>query len=122
LERQGSEFGNPLTGETKLSWFQPATKAVALSSPACDDAWRQFMAKRHFGNELASVTDVTPCSSSARTATAGSATAAPPAVSMPGSTNDGAPTAVTNGALRDGSIIATGSAITGAAVAKFMRA
>jgi len=80
------------------------------------------MAKRYFGNEFASVAGVTQCSSSARTAIADSATAAPPAVSMPGSTNDGAPTAVTKKAPRDGSIIATGSAIIGAAAGKSMRA
>ena len=107
LERQGSEFGNPLTGETKLSWFQPATKSVSLSSPACDDAWRQFMAKRYSGNEFASVAGVTQCSSSARTAIADSAIAAPRAVSMPEPANDGAPTAVTKRAPKDGLIIAT---------------
>ena len=73
------------------------------------------MATRYSGNEFASVASVTQCSSSVRAAIADSATAAPHAVSMPASTNDGAPTAVTNRAPRDGSIIATGSAITGAA-------
>ena len=122
LERQGSEFGNPLTGKTKLSWFQLATKRVPLSSPACDDAWRQFMAKRYSGNGFASVASVTQCSSSARTAIVDSATAAPSAVSVPASTNDGAPTPATNRAPKDGSIIATGSAITGAAAGKRHRA
>jgi hypothetical protein len=122
LERQGSEFGNPLTGKTKLSWFQPATKPVPLSSPARDDAWRQFMAKRYSGNEFASVASVTQCSSSVRTAIADSAIAARHAVSMPASTNDGAPTAAINRVPRDGLIIATASAITGAAAGKSMRA
>ena len=76
------------------------------------------MAKRYSGNEFALVASVTPCSSSADIATADSATAAPHAVSMPASANDGAPTAATNGAPKAGSIIATGSAITGAAAGK----
>jgi hypothetical protein len=122
LERQGSEFGNHSTGKTKLSWFQPATKPVPLSSAACDDAWRQFMAKRYSGNEFASVASVAQCSSSARTAIADSVTAALHAVSEPASTNDGAPTPATNGALRDDSTIAIDSAITGAAADKRHRA
>jgi hypothetical protein len=122
LERQGSKFGNHSTGKTKLSWFQPATKARPLSSPACDDAWRQFMAKRYSGNEFASVRSVTQYSSSACTATADSATAAPHAVSMPGAANDVALTAATNGAPKDGSTIATVSAIIGAAAGKPKRA
>ena len=122
MERQGSEFGNHSTGKTKLSWFQPATKPVPLSSAACDDAWRQFMAKRYSGNEFASVASVTQCSSSARTVIADSAIAAPRAVSMPEPANDGAPTAVTNRAPKDGLTIATVSAITGAATGKSMRA
>ena len=56
---------------------------MPLSSPACDDAWRRFMAKRYSGNEFASVASATQCSSSARTAIADSATAAPHAVSKP---------------------------------------
>ena len=80
------------------------------------------MAKRYSGNEFASVASVTQCSSSARTAIVGSATAAPPAVSMLDSVNDGAPTAVTNRAPKDGLIIATVSAITGAAAGKRHRA
>jgi len=43
-------------------------------------------------------------------------------VSVPASTNDGAPTPATNRAPKDGSIIATGSAITGAAAGKRQRA
>src|SRR5216684_3481036 len=110
------------TGKTKLSWFQPATKPRSLSRPACDDAWRQGMAKRYSGNEFASVTSVTQCSSSARTAIADSATATPNAVSKPASTKDGAPTAATNKAPRDGSIIAIVSAITVVAAGKPNRA
>ena len=56
------------------------------------------------------------------TAIADSAIAAPRAVSMPEPANDGAPTAVTNRAPKDGLIIATVSAITGAAAGKSMRA
>jgi hypothetical protein len=122
LERQGSEFGNPLTGKTKLSWFQPATKPVPLSSPARDNAWRQFTAKRYSGNEFALVASAMQYSSSARTATADSATAAPHVVRMPECANDGAPTTATNRAPKDGSIIATGSATTGVAAGKPMRA
>jgi hypothetical protein len=95
---------------------------VPLSSPACDGAWRQFTAKRYSGNEFASVASVTQYSSFARTAIAGSATAAPHAVNVPASTNDGAPTPATNRAPKDGSIIATGSAITGAAAGERHRA
>jgi hypothetical protein len=122
LERQGSEFGNHSTGKTKLSWFQPDTKPMPLSSPACDDAWRQFMAKRYFGSGFASVASATRCFSSVRIAIAASATAARPAVSRPGSVNGVAPTTVINAAPKDGSIIATASAIIGAAVGKLQRA
>ena len=80
------------------------------------------MAKRYSGNEFASVAGVTQCSSSARTAIADSAIAARHAVSMPESTNDGAPTAAINRVPRDGLIIATASAITGAAAGKRHRA
>ena len=80
------------------------------------------MAKRYSGNEFASVTSVTQCSSSAGTAIADSATAVPNAVSEPVSINDGAPTAATSRAPRDGSIIAIASAITGAAAGKLNHA
>jgi len=80
------------------------------------------MAKRYSGNEFALVASVTPCSSSAGTVTADSATAATPAVSMRASVNDGAPIAATNEAPKAGSIIVTGSAITGAATGKSGRA
>ncbi len=80
------------------------------------------MAKPYSGNEFASVASATQCSSSARTVIADSATAAPRVVSTPESANDGAPTAVTSRAPKDGSIIATGNAITGAAAGKSMRA
>jgi hypothetical protein len=80
------------------------------------------MAKRYSGNEFVSVTSVTQCSSSARIAIAGSVTAAPPAARKHASANGGVPTAATNGARRDGSIIAIVSAITGAADGKPHRA
>ena len=80
------------------------------------------MAKRYSGNEFASVASVTQFSSCARTAIVDSAIAAPSAVSMPGSTNDGAPTAGTNRVPKDGSIIATVNAITGAAAGRHKRA
>jgi hypothetical protein len=76
------------------------------------------MAKRYSGNEFASVTSVTQCSSSARTVIADSATAAPNAVSMPDAANGDAPTTAINGAPKGGSIIATASAIIGAAADK----
>ena len=79
------------------------------------------MARRYSGNEFASVTSVTPYSSSARTVVADSATAAPNAVSVPDATNDAAPTTAINGAPKDGSIIATASAIIGAAAGKSKR-
>ena len=80
------------------------------------------MAKRYSGNEFASVANVAQCSSSARTAIADSVTAALLVVNEPASTNDGAPTAAINRVPRDGLIIATASAITGAAAGKSMRA
>jgi len=76
------------------------------------------MARRYSGNEFASVANVAQCSSSARTAIADSVTAALLVVNEPASTNDGAPTPATNGALKDDSIIAIGSAITVAAAGK----
>ena len=104
--------------KTKLSWFQPATKPLPLSRPACDDAWREYMAKRCSGNEFASVTSVTQCFLSAGTAIADNATAVHNAVHKPASTSDGVPTAATNKAPKDGSIIAIVSAITDAAAGK----
>ena len=80
------------------------------------------MAKRYSGNEFVSITSATQCFSSARTAIGDSATAASNAVSKPASGNDGAPTAATNRALKDGSIIAIVSVITGAAAVKRNRA
>ena len=80
------------------------------------------MAKRYSGNEFASVASVPQCSSSARTAIADSATAAPHAVSVPASTNDRAPTPATNRAPKDGSVIVIGSVITGAAAGQRQRA
>ena len=76
------------------------------------------MAKRYSGNEFASVTSVTQCSSSARTVIADSATAAPNAVSMPDAANGDAPTTAINGAPKGSSIIATVSESTGAAVTR----
>ena len=80
------------------------------------------MARRYSGNEFATVTSVTQCSSFASTAIADSATAVPNAVSKPASANDGGPTAATNGVPKDGSIIATVSMITGAAADKLNHA
>jgi hypothetical protein len=79
------------------------------------------MAKRYSGNVFASVTSATQCSSSARIAIAGSAIAAPNAVSKPASSSDGAPTAAISGVRKDGSIIVTVSAITGAVAGKCKR-
>jgi len=80
------------------------------------------MAKRYSGNEFASVTSVTPYSSSARTVIADSATAALHAASVPAPANGGAPITAINGVPKDGSIIATVSAIIGAAAGKSKRA
>ena len=74
------------------------------------------MAKRYSGNEFASARSVTPYFSSACTVIADSATAAPHAANRLGSTKEGAPTAATNRALKGGSIIATVSGSTAAAV------
>ena len=76
------------------------------------------MARRYSGNEFASVTRVTRCSSSVRTVIADSATAAPRAVRLPGSASGGAPTTAIKGAPQDGSILAIGSASIGAAAGK----
>ena len=80
------------------------------------------MAKRFCGNELALVKGATRFSSFARTAIADTATAAPNAANKPVASSGGPPTGATNGAARDGSIIATASESTGAAVVKSNRA
>jgi hypothetical protein len=80
------------------------------------------MAKRFCGNGFAWVKDATRFSSSARTATADTATAAPSAATRLAAGNGGPPTDATNRALKDGSIIATASRRTGAACVKRNRA
>jgi len=78
-----------------------------------DDAWRRFTAKRFFFNECVWADSATRSSSSARTVIAGIAIAAPNVAGKPVSNNGGAPTDVTSGARKDGSIIVTGSGIIG---------
>ena len=74
------------------------------------------MAKRFCGNGLASVKAATRFSSSARTAIADTATAATNAANKPAANSGDAPTAAINRALKGGSIIATVSGSTAAAV------
>jgi hypothetical protein len=57
-------------------------------------------------------------SSSARTAIADTATAVPNAANKPGASSSGPPTGATNGAPKDGSIIAIANERTGAACVK----
>ena len=80
------------------------------------------MAKRFCGNGFALVKSAGPFSSSARTAIADTATAALNAANKPSASSGGPPTGATNGATRDGSIIAIASENTGAAVVKSNRA
>ena len=80
------------------------------------------MAKRFCGNGFALVKAATRFSSSVRTAIADTATAATNAASKPAASSGGAPTAATNRAPKDGSIIAIVSAITVAAAGKPNRA
>lgn len=73
------------------------------------------MAKRFSFIGFVPASSATPCSSSARTAIVGIAIAAPHAAIMPDGNSGGAPTVDTSKAWKDGSIIVTGSASTGAA-------
>jgi hypothetical protein len=68
------------------------------------------------------VKDATLFSSSARTVIADTATAASRAANKPAGSSDGPPTGATNGAPKDGSIIAIASGRTGAAWVKRNRA
>jgi hypothetical protein len=61
-------------------------------------------------------------SSSARTVTAGTATAVPNAANRPAASSVDPPTGATNGVPKDGSIIAIGSRRTGAVCVKRNRA
>jgi len=73
------------------------------------------MAKWFSVNGFAAAGNVTRCSGSVSTVIADSAIAARLAAIKPGSSSAGAPTAATNGARRDGSIIATVSGNIGGA-------
>lgn len=112
-KRQGFEFGS-LRGETKQSWFQPATKRVPLSRSACDDVWRRLTAKRFFFNESVSVSSATPCFSSAPTAIADIVIAAESAASTLAGSKGGVPMDATSKARKAGSTTATVRGITGA--------
>ena len=76
------------------------------------------MAKRFCGNGLAWVKAATRFSSSARTATADTATAATNAVNKPAASSGGAPTDATSRVQKGSSIIATASGNTAAAFVK----
>jgi hypothetical protein len=89
-----------------------------LSSPASDDAWLWFMAKRFYGNGFAKVQTAMRFPSSARTATADTATAATNAVNKPAASSGGAPTGSIKVAPKGNSIIAIASRRTDAAFVK----
>ena len=76
------------------------------------------MAKRFCGNEFAKVQTATRFSSSARTATADTATAATNAVNKPAASSGGAPTDATSRVQKGSSIIAIASGNTAAAFVK----
>ncbi len=76
------------------------------------------MAKRFCGNEFALVKAATRFSSSARTATADTVTAATNVANKPGGGSGGAPTDATNRAPKGNSIIAIASRRTDAACVK----
>ena len=97
-------------------------RPLPLSSSACDDAWRRFTAKRFFGKGSALVKAAKRFSSSARTAIADTATAAPSAATKLAAGRGGLPIGATNEALKDGSIIVIASRRTGAACVKRNRA
>ena len=97
-------------------------ETMPLSSPACDDAWRWFTAKRFCGNGFALFKAAKRFSSSARTVTAGTATAVPNAANKAAASSGDPLTGATNGVPKDGSIIAIGSGRTGAACVKSNRA
>ena len=79
------------------------------------------MAKRFCGNEFALVKAATRFSSSARTATADTATAATNAANKPVGSSGGAPTDATNRAPKGSSIIVIASRRTDAACVKANR-
>ena len=76
------------------------------------------MAKRFCGNEFALVKAATRFSSSARTATADTATAAINAANKPAGSSGGTPTDATNRAPKGGSIIVIASTRTDAVCVK----
>ena len=80
------------------------------------------MVKQFCGNGFALVKAATRFSSSARTATADTATAAINAANKPAGSSGGAPTGATKKALKGSSIIAIGSRRTGAVYVKRNRA
>ena len=115
-------FGNHSTGnQTELVLTCHETTAV-VQSPACDNAWRWYTAKRFCGKGFALVKAAKRFSSSAHTVIAAIATAVPNAANKPGGSSGGAPTGATNGAPKDGSIIVIASGRTGAACVKPNRA
>ena len=122
-ERQGSRCSATIrqVNQTELVLTCHETTDV-VQSPACDDAWRWFMAKRFCGNGLALVASARRFSSSVRTAIAGIAIAALSAVTELAAGSGSSPTGATNGAARAGSIIAIGNGSTGAASVKRDRA
>ena len=76
------------------------------------------MAKRFYGNGFAKVRTVMRFSSSARTATADTATAATNVANKPAGSSGGAPTDATSRVQKGSSIIATASGNTAAAFVK----
>ena len=115
-------FGNHSTGEPNRAGSNLPRDHCRCPVPACDDAWRWFTAKRFCGNGFALVKAAKRFSSSARTVTAGTATAVLNAANRPAASSGDPPTDATNGVPKDGSIIAIGSRRTGAVCVKRNRA
>jgi hypothetical protein len=86
------------------------------------DAWLWFTVKRFFGKDSAVVKAAKRFSTSARTAIEDTATAAPNVAAKLAAGSGSLPTGDTNGALKDGSIIAIASRRTGANCVKRNRA
>ena len=109
-------FGDLLQVKPNRPGSNLATKATPLSSSACDEAWRKFMAKQFCGNGFVCVVSANRYSSFAHTATADTATAARTAANRPAVNSGEAPTAATNAAPRGGSITVIASGNIGAVV------
>jgi len=111
LRAAGFWLGN-LHAKATIETFPPSHEPLPLSKPAGAHRWR-FMEKWFSGRGFVAARDARRCSGFARSATAGSATAARLVAAKPCSGNTARPTAGTSRVQRAGSIIATGNAPTG---------